>query len=157
MSLLFLGQTRCPLCGHVIETGQPACQFPAFVWNEADPLLVFSDASVHERCFDEHPLCEQVESTLAELKAKTGPGNRRCAVCAEEVEHHGDYLLVPRLTSDPASELARYNFTHLHRSHVRQWRELGELMNALRALEKSGSWKGNALRLLIAELQTAAA
>lgn len=157
MSLLIHGMTRCPVCGLVIEEGQRAVSFPAFVWNEADPLAIFNDASLHQQCFQAHPLREQMETAVAELEAKVGSGRRRCVVCTQEVTDPNDYLLVPRLTSDRSDPLARFSFTHLHRSHVRQWQELGELLSRLSELHTSGIWKGDGLRFLIKELERAAA
>ncbi|RKH06288.1 hypothetical protein D7V97_22730 [Corallococcus sp. CA053C] len=109
------GSTLCSICGQVIEADAPAVGLPAFVWNEADVLLPFNDASMHRMCFEAHPLREQVEATIEELDRKTGPGRRKCAVCGSEVLDPDDYLMVPRLTADVASPAHRFNYTHLHR------------------------------------------
>lgn len=149
MGLLIEGSTPCFLCGQVIKAGVPAVGLPAFVWNDADALLPFNDASMHRTCFEAHPLRVQVEAALEELDRKTGPGRRKCAVCGREVLDPDDYLMVPRLTDDVASPAHRFNYTHLHRSHVREWGELRELERHLEQLEAAGGWKGRVLRELL--------
>ena len=74
MSLLIHSLTECPVCGRVIEEGQDAVSFPAFAFNEADPCILFNDASVHQTCFENHPLRRQVDGAVAEMYAKDGPG-----------------------------------------------------------------------------------
>jgi hypothetical protein len=152
MSLLLRGKTTCPICGRVIQERDVAISFPAFVWNGADPLALFSDASFHLACVDAHPLHEQVVAAVAELEAKTGPGKRRCVVCSNEISNPDDYLFIPKLTSNPSDPLWRYNFVHLHRSHARAWKGLPDLVSGLKELLASGTWKGNALPALIAEV-----
>ena len=68
-----------------------------------------------------------------------------------------EHVLIPRLTYDRSNGLAPYNFTHLHRSHVGQWRDLGKVLQLLRELRDSGTWKGDSLRWLITELEQAVA
>jgi predicted nucleic acid-binding Zn ribbon protein len=157
MSLLLIGKTQCPICGQVIQERESVVSFPAFVWNEADPLAVFNDASLHKVCFLTHALREQAESAVAEMSAKVGPGRRRCVVCAREITNPDDYIFVPRLSAESSGPLGRFNFTHLHRSHARQWRDLGELLAILKSLDRSGVWKGSALQLLIQDFESAAA
>lgn len=153
MSLLIQGSTLCFICGQVIEADAFAVGLPAFVWNEADVLLPFNDASMHRTCFEAHPLRAQVEATLEELDRKTGSGRRKCAVCGSEVLDPDDYLMVPRLTDDVASPAHRFNYTHLHRSHVRGWREVGDLERLLEQLEAAGGWKGRVLQELLQQLR----
>ncbi|RKH33235.1 hypothetical protein [Corallococcus sicarius] len=153
MGLLLQGSTPCSICGQVIEAGVPAVVLPAFVWNDADALLPFNDASMHRTCFEAHPLRVQVEAALEELNRKTGPGRRKCAVCGSEVLDPDDYLMVPRLTDDVTSPAHRFNYTHLHRSQVREWRELGDLERILEQFDTAGGWEGSVLRELLQQLR----
>ncbi|HAW10109.1 MAG TPA: hypothetical protein DCX12_03355, partial [Chloroflexi bacterium] len=52
--------------------------------------------------------------------------------------------------------LYRYNYTHLHRSHVKDWGDLVEVIGLLEELAKGGQWGGDALDRLIADLRRAA-
>lgn len=151
MSILITGSTRCPLCGEVIATSEEALQFPAFAWAENDPLWQFSDASVHTTCFASDPRRVRVESVVAELMAKTGPGNRLCAVCQTQVVDPEDYLMLPRLTHDEANPLFRFRYTHLHKSHVPNWRAYDDFMLLLRRSIVDVPW----VAALIDELERA--
>ena len=101
---------------------------PAFAWNQSDPLWLFNDAAVHVACLAMDPRRAHVERVIAEVEAKTGPGNRVCAVCGDEVTDPEDYILIPRLTHIETDPLFRFRYTHLHKSHVPQWREYAEFM-----------------------------
>lgn len=156
MTLLFLGLSSCAICGNILHEHESIVGFPAFIWNEADPLWEFNDAAVHNACLEHHPLRRQVEEAVAELGRKTGPGRRKCAVCGQEVMDPNDYLMVPRLSGERSALAHRFNYIHLHRSHVRQWNELQALLDVLEDLERSGTWKGNALRRFHDDLLLAA-
>ena len=153
MSVLVQGATPCSVCGKIMGSEDAVVQLSAFVWNEADVLLPFNDASMHRMCFEAHPLRARVEAALEELSRKTGPGRRKCAVCGNEILDPDDYLMVPRLTDDAASPAYRFNYMHLHRSHVRGWRELVDLERLLEQFEAGGGWEGNVLRDLLQQLR----
>jgi hypothetical protein len=156
MSILFFGLTRCAICKEPLHEHEAVIGLPAFVYNEADVLWRFSDASLHQACLERHPLRHQVEEAVAELERRTGPGRRKCVVCRQEVMDPDDYLMVPRLTGERPMPAYRFNYTHLHRSHVKQWSELQALLDVLEDLERSGTWKGDALRRFREDLLLAA-
>ncbi len=152
MSILIYGTTRCPLCEKQIESGEEAISFPAFVWNEIDPLGVFNDASVHVRCLDAHPMRQLVEKAMGELRAKVGPGKRHCVVCGSEIMEPSDYLMLPRLVDDDKDPLFTYNYAHFHRSHIRWWKDYDKVIALIVSLNES-RWKGEVLKRLLAELE----
>lgn len=153
MSLVILGKTACALCGEPLLEGQLIQSLPPFVWNEADPLYAFSDAAFHEDCLQRDPASAQVHAAVSEILGRTGPGRRTCAVCSVEVDDPDDYLLLPRLTGDKRHAAHRFNYIHLHKSHVARWEEYETAMTALRSL--SSLWRGEALQHLLEELETA--
>lgn len=153
MSLFFVGASQCAVCRQTIQQGESTVSFPAFVWDQADPLLLFNDATVHSDCFVQHPLAEKADAVVEELMAKTGPGRRKCVVCQAEILDPDDCLLIPRLASDPSDPLHRFNLTHLHRTHARQWTELDGLVALLKSRQDAGSWIGDGLRPLIRDLE----
>jgi hypothetical protein len=61
MALLLRGLTECPLCGEVIQKEDDVVMFSPGVYDTADPLHIFNDASFHMACFDAHPLGEAAE------------------------------------------------------------------------------------------------
>ncbi len=78
MSILIFGKSRCPLCRKIIRTDEIAVSLPAFVWNEADPLLIFNDVSIHRQCYETHPMKSMVDKVLSDMEANIGPGKRQC-------------------------------------------------------------------------------
>jgi len=154
MSILICGKTECPLCGQVIYDAETAVGFPAFVYNDADPLLVFNDAAMHSSCVERDPKRQVLEIVLAEFRAKTGLGNRKCVVCRKEITDPDDYLLLPRLVDDKSDSLHQYNYTHLHKTHVRDWNDFEQVVALLRDLAGC-KWKGPFLNLLITQLEEA--
>ncbi len=153
MAILLRGKTGCPLCGDVIAGQDEAVVLPAFVFNDADPLVVFSDASLHQRCAEADPRWPRVREAVDEMLAKTGPGKRRCAVCGQEIADPNDYFMLPRLVDDARHPLFRYNYTHLHKSHIPRWRDAPLVLSLLEAL--AGQWQGPLLETLVSSLKIA--
>lgn len=151
MSLLLRGRTVCPLCDNVIGETDEAVLFPAFSWSDQDPLLLFNDAVFHASCFDADPRAGEASHVIAELLANTGPGHRACIVCANQVTDPDDYLLLPRFTDDVSEPLHRFNYTHLHKSHIARWKDR---LAALTAIETRLGLEPNSafLRGLLASL-----
>lgn len=155
MSLFISGKTRCAVCDRVMTSQDRTISFPAFCWNEADPLWRFNDATAHFDCFSAHPLAVATTAAVNELEWKSGPERRKCAVCRSEIVEPDDWLQLPRFGSDSADPLSRFNLLHLHRTHIRRWPELGELLVLLRARQQSGTWVGPAIVSLIRDLEGA--
>lgn len=51
MAILFLGASRCSICGEVLVQGQPIVATTHFIADPADPLWRFSDSGMHAACF----------------------------------------------------------------------------------------------------------
>lgn len=151
MSLIIIGKSTCGLCGEVLLDSQEIEAIPACVSNEADPLFSFSDSAFHLCCFERAPECAQVRAMMSERSRRTGPGNRKCVVCAKEITDYREYFGLPRLTGDSSHPAYRFNYTHLHKSHVSQWKEREEALQALRALVPT--WRGRVLQSLIDDIE----
>src|ERR1044071_7143591 len=94
MSILVRGSSRCPLCGDVIGPDDQAILFPVFVANELDPLWLFNDIAVHEKCIDQHPLGRSALDRLSRYEKAMRLRTRRCAVCGEVITNPDDYLMI---------------------------------------------------------------
>jgi len=149
MAILLLHQTRCRLCGDVITESVGTVAFPAFIWNEADPLWIFTDAVFHDACFQMHPLATHAMNRYEELSERSGPGNRECVVCRTEVTDPDDYLFTGHFTDDPDRPLHAFNYLSLHRSCIPLWSEREELGRLIRELRDSGRWKGPWLDIVL--------
>ncbi len=149
MALLVRGKTTCPICGRVIEQGDDAVAFPAFVSNRLDPVFRFSDGAFHRLCVQEDPTGRIALHRSDELMLRLGPGRRSCAVCNEQIRDPDDYLTTGFLTDNTALRASALNYVQLHRSHAHEWRSLHEAIGALRELADSGEWDPAALQPVI--------
>jgi hypothetical protein len=92
-------------------------------------------------------------AAMDELYKKTGPGNRACAVCGDQVLDPDDYFLIGYLGAPSASPLAKFNYTHLHKSHISSWKPADEFLTLARAAISSGQWQGVVLSKTIREIE----
>jgi hypothetical protein len=51
MALLSRGVTTCPICDAVITEADDIVATSHFIADYSDPLVLFSDAAMHSRCF----------------------------------------------------------------------------------------------------------
>jgi len=155
MALLFIGKTRCPLCGEIIEEGQKVVAFPPFIENQLDPLWVFNDSALHAECFNNHPLAGKAQSRYKEVQEHQGPGNRFCVVCKMEIRNPDDYFTVGHLIEDKGHSLYPYNYKQAHISCLTKWPDLPHLYDEIEKLQRSKTWGGDALINLLAQLRPA--
>jgi hypothetical protein len=128
--------------------------FPPFVGNAKDPLFLFSDGVFHQQCFVIHPLARDVQARLSDLRERTGPGHRTCAVCSEEIRNADEYVGFGFIASEPET-VRRLNYLQFHRGHLRDWDELAAAHETLTVLLKSGDWEGPGVGKLVGELDRA--
>jgi predicted nucleic acid-binding Zn ribbon protein len=152
MALLIFDQSKCTLCGKPITKNEPVCSFPAFVTNELDPCLAFSDGAFHEACVLKHEDGPRAISRADEWGANTGPGKRKCAVCKKEITDHNDYLLVEHLSDDDNNGLKAFNYTHLHKSCIPNWKDRLTFIDLINAANTSNLWEGPYLGQLISAI-----
>jgi hypothetical protein len=155
MAIIISGKTKCESCGKIIEVDQEAVSFPHFVANEMDPLWVFCDGAFHAQCFYAHPLAQVAQRRYKDLLRHNGPGNRACVVCKKEIQAPDEYFTLGHLTEDKAVPLYHYNYIQAHRSCLSAWRDLAFVIKLIEGLKDSGTWRGNALDDLLAELEKA--
>jgi len=155
MAVLLRNKTICPMCGRLIEEGEDTSLFPHFILNENDPLYEFSDSACHTACLASHPLGQALALASEANAEHTGPGKRRCAVCGAEILDPDDYLLIGYLGDPTRNGIAEFNFTHLHKSHLAQWRDADRFLGLAKEMLASGRWKGPALLMLVQKIEAA--
>ena len=153
MAIVLYGMTECPICGNVIEEGDDVPPFPHVVLNEADPLHILSDAACHRSCLNGDPLGVLMREVSEQYLANAGPGKRACAVCSVEVRDPDDYLFIGYLGNPSDDPLGRFNWTHLHKSHISGWLQAGEFLMLAEATLRKGRWRGAALAEIVREIE----
>lgn len=153
MAILVRGKTECPICGEVIQDGDDVALFPHFVLNEADPLYPLSDAACHMLCVESDPLGSAMLAASEQCLAETGPGKRICVVCCEEVRAPDDYLLIGYLADPSDDPLGNFNYTHLHKSHIRHWKHADDFLTLARAALAQRKWRGPAIAEVVLEIE----
>ena len=153
MAILLRGMTKCGVCGEVIQGGDEAILFPYVISNENDPIWRLSDSSCHIACVGLSPELQKLVTITEEHYRRTGPGKRKCEVCGEEILDPDDCLMFGYL-GDPATEaLARFNFTHLHKSHAVDWKPAASFVAMAHAAIDEGRWGGPYLATLIRNIE----
>ncbi len=153
MAILLVGKTNCPICGKVIEKMEEVIGFPHIIVNEKDPLYALSDSSCHVACVNADPLGREMLAAADEYFESAGPGKRACVVCGNQVLNPDDYFLILHLGNPPTSQLAKFNYTHLHRSHIHDWKQADEFLVLARTAVDAGQWGGNVLARIISEIE----
>jgi hypothetical protein len=157
VALIVRGVTRCGICGRVINDGDDVVAFSPFLWDVDDPLYVFNDAAFHRDHFDAHPLAPQALARHREMLERTAPAQRICPVCNQRITEPDDYIGTGHLSPDPSDPLYAFNYVHLHRSHLKAWRDLDRLIDLLEARASSGSGNGGGPTQLLPILRGARA
>ncbi|MEP7375895.1 MAG: hypothetical protein ABI675_21040 [Chitinophagaceae bacterium] len=67
MAMIFLGKSKCNLCGQTLMEGQKIISLPPSV-DTSNQLYQYFDAGFHQSCFEVWDKKEQIESMLAEEK-----------------------------------------------------------------------------------------
>lgn len=153
MAILSHGETSCALCRKVIERGDEAVLFPRFVLNEKDPLYALSDAACHSGCVNADSRSRAMLAAADSHSRNTGPGKRTCAACGGEITDPADYFLIGYLGDPSAHPLGRFSYTHLHTSHIRDWKEAGAFLTAARAVLDAEQWQGDALLKIVRNIE----
>jgi ribosomal protein S27AE len=152
MTLIILGQSRCPLCGEVFGDSNEIFSTTFLVGNEADELFPFNRTAMHRSCLEKHPLGERIIELDNEIMSKVSPGNRFCVVCGNEIMHPDEYWYVGQLSPDPNQPIYPFNHSQFHKSCLARWYKLSEFRSELEKLRDSGTWKGSGLDYLLNEL-----
>ena len=153
MALLIRGKTKCSLCGEVISDGDEVISFGPFVSNRRDPLLRYSDRSFHAAHFWRQPDAEKAMARWNEVRNRSAPQERRCAVCRALIEKPDEYFAIGFLSEKgPAAE---FNYTQLHRGQIGSWTRLDQAIEAIRALKAGSDWEGPGLDWTLKTLEDA--
>lgn len=153
MAILLRGKTVCKVCGQLIRGGDEVVLFPHIIANEAHPLHRLSDASCHLDCAKKSEDATKLVTLVEEHYSRTGPGQRKCQVCGEEILDPDDCLALGYLGDSALDPIGRFNFTHLHKSHVADWKPAAEFLALAQAAIDEGRWKGPTLATLIRDIR----
>lgn len=152
MALVFRGLSSCSVCNEVIQAADEMVAFPHVISNQRDPLWPFSDTACHAACAKRSPEIQQLAAIAEEHYRRTGPGNRKCEVCCKEILDPENCLMFGYLGDPELDELGRFNFIHIHKSHLANWKPLKEFLAIGQAAIDDGRWRGGG-RYLEALLQ----
>jgi hypothetical protein len=83
----------------------------------------------------------------------TGPGVRTCAACGSEITDPDDYFLIGYLGEPSTYPLGRFSYTHLHTSHIHDWKQASEFLTAARAVLDAEQWQGDALLKIVRDIE----
>ena len=88
-----------------------------------------------------------------EYLRRAGPGNRKCVACDDEVRDPDDYLMIGYLADPESYPLGKFNYTHLHKSHISHWKQADEFLKCARTTLAEGKWQGPVLPQIIRQIE----
>lgn len=133
MTLVFEGQSTCPVCGEILDENKAFGLFAPMTNNIKDPLFIFSDAGVHVACIDQSGWREKLD-TLMEMYRKS---------CEQTIgaAKPEDLLLLGVLTSDTEEPLFKFNYLVLNLKEVNNWKDYEEFIFLLQQFVAAGKYK----------------
>ncbi len=147
-----IGSSKCRLCGRIVERGQPAIAFPAFVVNDADGLAAFNDALMHHACFETHPLAPVALAAYEDYCKRSVPEARRCEVCGQLINDPDQFLGLGLLAADQTNPLFEYNYLHFHRRCIGVWPKRATLLHLLMQMKSLGKWCGRGAEWMLSQV-----
>jgi hypothetical protein len=153
MAILLRGKTQCQICGEVIFDENDVILFPHFILNENDRLFSLSDSACHSCCVRANDLGLEILDEARIYFLNVGPEKRRCLVCKSEIIDPDNYLLIGRLGGSSIGELTEFNYTHLHKSHIKDWAKVDEFLKLANAAVAVGQWRGTWLPDIITQIE----
>lgn len=147
---------NCSLCARPMKNGDDISGFPAFIANKRDPLYHFSDGAFHRHCLEAHPLARSLEQRYEKWKAVNRPNARICRITGELITDPDNYLGFGFLVDNSEHELFPFNWAHFSRNALSKWEGRHGLVAAVRRLYESGNWEGEALPILLEDIESLA-
>ncbi|SEM97726.1 hypothetical protein SAMN05192574_10255 [Mucilaginibacter gossypiicola] len=143
MALILHGKSTCCFCNQVLNDDADYRGFPHFVGNSNDELFKYSDNAFHIDCLNAAPIGAKLIRYADEFIRFIAPGNRKCVVTGELITKQEDHIMIGYLTSDEASALHQFNFTHIHRNNLAKWQDQSKLLSLLLSLRDSENWQNH--------------
>lgn len=152
MVLIIHGKSTCCFCNQVLNDDTDYGGFAPFIINPNDELFKFSDNAFHIDCLNAAENSNKAIAYAEESIRFGRPENRKCIVTAELITKQEDHICIGCLTSDESSELHRFNFTHIHRNNLAQWKDRAPLLSLLIALKDSEDWRNHNMQRYLSML-----
>lgn len=128
---IFIEGMKCTICDKKILSNESKIMFPPITSDKDSKFFIFSDAVVHTRCFDMHPLKNDLENLLKEIAENSSPSKRICVICKKEIINPDDYFDTSYITDKQEDPLYKYNYKKLHKNCIKDWKEAIELSTIL--------------------------
>ncbi|WP_395373536.1 hypothetical protein [Marinicella sp. W31] len=152
MAIFIEGKSVCNLCGKTIDDTIEFSVPSIEIINELDHLNIFIDSTMHQHCINKDSRKKELLDLISQWIKNSGPGNRKCLVCSNEVTDPDNYFSIGYLTNNKESPLYKYNFLHFHKSHLKDWPEKNNFLSLLTNYRSKGLIKGALLDWLIEDI-----
>ena len=138
----------CKICQNPLQMGDKIYNFPPFVSNDLDPIVIFNDTLTHQECGKDNPL---VQKALERYKFMMSIPNN-CCITGEPIPSPDDIVVLGFLTEDCNHPLFPYNCAKYHIKNFKIWEKNKWLIEQLEEYDTSGLWGGDVLKRLIKQL-----
>ncbi len=137
---IIIGQSKCTICGNVIDDVNNAYSFPNFIPNSLDKAYWLNDGTAHKNCLKNEPQADAIIALAEEFWFKTAPQNRVSDLTAKSITTLENYFFLDLLSSNPENELYPYKFTTLRVDEITLWDKREQLLQTLEKVKDSGNW-----------------
>ncbi|AZA51544.1 hypothetical protein [Chryseobacterium sp. G0201] len=137
MAVIIENESKCPLCGDVINELKEYILTPPLISNELDELFRLSDSGIHLDCINKSnlkdklfkylKLYEQYSSKMRDLMLENNPK---------------DVIGFNLLSSDVAEPISKYNYLIMLKKNILKWDDFEDFNFIANDFLNKSKWKG---------------
>jgi hypothetical protein len=139
MAIVIGSQSKCSVCGKLLDEIDEVEMFPSFVSNVNDPLFIFSDRGVHVSCLNTHILVDEIRYYRDEFYNSLQ--DEIFDVSGRTIANPRNLVAVGLLTSDKGEELYKYNFLKIDKGNIPYWKDRRHFLSVATDYLHEGNWK----------------
>jgi hypothetical protein len=151
MAIVIRNKSLCFICNKTIGDTDRIIAFPSIITNEKSPLFDFNDRAFHQDCFEKHVLAVEALELVSLWERKTA--SRECFICREQIADPVDYYSFPFFCNNIESMLCELNYAQVHRSCVKKWDKLGQVLQNIEEFQNDDLWDDDLSKKILEELK----
>lgn len=137
---IIVGQSKCTICGNVIDNVNNAYSIPNFIPNSLDKAYWLNDGTAHKNCLKNEPQADAIIALAEKFWFKVSPQNRTSDVTGKRITNKENYFFLDLLSSIPENDLYPYNLTTLQVDELVEWDKREQLLQLLKNAKNNGEW-----------------
>ncbi|KQT28484.1 hypothetical protein ASG22_19985 [Chryseobacterium sp. Leaf405] len=137
MAIIIENESRCPICGDVLNKSKEYILLPPLTSNTLDELFKLSDSAIHLACLDKSYLKNKI---LENLELTKQYSDRIRTLMLEN--NPRDVIGFSLLSSDESELISKYNYFIVLRKDISNWNELSNFKHIAHNFLNDNKWRG---------------